>query len=359
VYSCICGRPVFFRNSICLGCHKPLGYEPSLGSIFALEEGAEPGIWHLLGAGGGERRSYRQCGNIASPSGCNWLTEPDDPTGLCLSCRLDRTIPNLENRSHGESWRRIEVAKRQLVSSLLLLGLPVVPKAQDSAAGLAFDFLSDDGSGVMTGHEDGIITLNIAEADDVTREGIREQLHEPYRTVLGHLRHEVGHYYWDRLVRDSHWLEGFRELFGDERADYAEALQTHYRQGPPPDWQERFVSAYASSHPWEDWAETWAHYLHIGDTLSTAASFGLNVDTVDMTIEPFGDEDLCCPDAAYLNFANSWIRFTAVLNELSRSMGLQDFYPFVLSKSSIRKLHFVHRVVFAPRAIPELPTDRT
>jgi hypothetical protein len=253
-------------------------------------------------------------------------------------------IPNLDNPANGESWRKIEAAKRRLVSSLLGLGLPVVSKAEDPANGLAFDFLSEEGGKVMTGHEDGIITLNIAEADDATREGIRQKLHEPYRTILGHLRHEVGHYYWDRLIDGTGWIERFRELFGDERADYAEALQTHYNQGPPPDWQERFVSSYASSHPWEDWAETWAHYLHIGDALNTADSFALDIDSVEMPIDSFESESLSEPDDPFTRLVNSWVRLTAVLNELSRSMGFRDFYPFVLSNSSIRKLHFVHQV---------------
>jgi hypothetical protein len=230
-------------------------------------------------------------------------------------------------------------------------------KEEDPAAGLGFDFLSEDGGKVLTGHENGIITLNIAEADDPTREGIREQLHEPYRTVLGHLRHEIGHYYWDRLVLGSKWLDGFRELFGDERADYNQALPLHYQQGPAADWEMHFVSAYASSHPWEDWAETWAHYLHIGDTMSTAVSFGLQIGSVDMTIENFENADLYEADDHFLEFINSWIPLTAALNELSRSMGLNDFYPFVLSKSSIRKLHFVHRVVRG--ALDQPPETKT
>jgi hypothetical protein len=263
---------------------------------------------------------------------------------------LNRTIPDLSDPSNGENWRRIELAKRQLISSLLMLGLPVKPK-MEGVEGLAFDFLRtpDQGPRVLTGHSDGIITLNIEEADDPTRESIREQMHEPYRTLLGHLRHEVGHYYWDRLVRESKWIDPFRELFGDDRQDYTQALHRHYQQGPPPDWPERYVSAYASSHPWEDWAETWAHYLHMVDTLDTAESFSLDIESVEMPFEGFKAEALVQPDDQFLHFINSWSRFTAVLNELSRSMGLPDFYPFVLSKSSVGKLHFIHNVVTEPR----------
>ncbi len=357
VYKCQCGRPVFFRNSVCLACKTPLGYEPALGRICPLAPGSEPDTWTVIGAPGApekeESRLYWHCANLISPSACNWLTRADsktNPQQLCISCRLNRTIPDLSDPSNGENWRRIELAKRQLISSLLTLGLPVKPK-MEGVEGLAFDFLRtpDQGPRVLTGHSEGIITLNIEEADDPTRESIREQMHEPYRTLLGHLRHEVGHYYWDRLVRDAKWIDRFRELFGDDRQDYAQALQRHYQQGPPSDWPERYVSAYASSHPWEDWAETWAHYLHMVDTLDTAASFSLDIESVEMPFEGFKSEALVQPDDRFLHFINSWSRFTAVLNELSRSMGLPDFYPFVLSKSSVGKLHFIHTIVTQPR----------
>jgi len=250
---------------------------------------------------------------------------------------------------NGEYWQRIEVAKRRLVSSLIGLGLPVVSRVtEDPERGLAFDFLRPaEDAPVFTGHSEGIITLNIEEAADSTRERIREQMHEPYRTLLGHLRHETGHYYWSRLIEESPvWLAQFREVFGNEQQDYAAALENHYRQGPPADWANQFVSAYASVHPWEDWAETWAHYLHLTDTLDTALSFHLEIDSVELPFEGFDKEALAQQDAAaFLEILNSWARFTAVLNELSRSMGLPDFYPFVLSRSAVAKLHFVYRVL--------------
>ena len=92
--------------------------------------------------------------------------------------------------------------------------------------------------------------------------------------MLGHLRHEIGHYYQPLLVTD--W-ERCRELFGDDREDYGAAMERHYASGPPADWPERFVSAYATMHPWEDWAETFAHYLHIRDVLQTAVAYGVTV----------------------------------------------------------------------------------
>jgi hypothetical protein len=201
----------------------------------------------------------------------------------------------------------------------------------------------------MTGHADGLITLDVEEADDSWRERIRLDMREPYRTLLGHFRHEVGHYYWDLLVRDTPWLEPFRALFGDERADYAAALKDNYEHGPPPDWANRYISSYASSHPWEDWAETWAHYLHVTDSLGTALGFGLSAEDLDTEIEPFGADALYDPGDAgaerFLSLLNAWIEMTTVLNELARSMGQPDFYPFVMSRPVVAKLQFVHLVI--------------
>jgi hypothetical protein len=201
----------------------------------------------------------------------------------------------------------------------------------------------------MTGHDNGLITLNIEEARSSTREKIREQMGEPYRTILGHLRHEVGHYYWDRLIQGSTWIDDFRRLFGDEREDYSEALKRNYEHGPPPDWPTRFISSYASCHPWEDWAETWAHMLHISDTLTTAISFGLDPRGLDLEIKPFTSEVLFRPKGTdaerFLKFMNGWTSLTAVMNEMSRSMGERDFYPFALPGPTVTKLSFMYTVV--------------
>ena len=357
-YRCRCGRPVFFRNSLCLGCQTPLGYEPFVGQVLPLQEGPLPDTWQLTGdapeAGAGQL--YRRCGNFTSPAGCNWLVQADEQgravQPLCVSCRLNRTIPDLTLTENHALWARVEIAKRRVVSSLVALGLPVKSRvSEDPEHGLAFDFLRPVAGGppVMTGHAAGIITLNVDEADDAHREQARANMHEPYRTLLGHLRHEVGHYYWDRLVAGTAWHEPFRQKFGDERQDYAAALQQHYENGAPADWQVRHVSAYASAHPWEDWAETWAHYLHMVDTLDTALSFGLDSDNVEIEYEPFALEALWRPHDAgapsFLSFVNAWMELTGVLNELSRSMGQPDFYPFVLSAEAVSKLHFVHMVV--------------
>lgn len=246
-------------------------------------------------------------------------------------------------------WGRIEAAKRRVISTLVALGLPLASRvSEDPDRGLAFDFLRSPANGprVLTGHENGLITLNIEEADDVKREQMRTSMHEPYRTLVGHFRHEIGHYYWDRLVAGSPWLDGFRRLFGDERTDYDEALRSSYEKGPQPGWWANHISAYASVHPWEDWAETWAHYMHMVDTLGTATGFGLHPETMTLPFDCFGVDVLYAPDSEdagrFLSFVNSWLKLAAVMNELCRSMGQPDFYPFALPRAAVTKLHFVH-----------------
>ncbi|CAN7691674.1 putative zinc-binding metallopeptidase [Variovorax sp. LjRoot84] len=374
-YQCQCGRPVFLRNSQCLACHTPLGFViESLGVVPlapATFEGAEPDTFTVFGDAGG--KTYRRCANLMTPAACNWMVpaprEGDDPAfhtdglvpGLCLSCSVTRTIPDLSIESNGELWRKLELSKRRLISQLLALGLPVVTRLTDPVHGLAFDFLSNmpGGPHVMTGHEMGLITLNAEEAEDAVRERIRAEMREPYRTLVGHFRHEIGHYYWDLLVFPTPWLDSFRELFGDERADYATALRNHYDNGPPPDWANRYATSYASAHPWEDWAETWAHYLHMADTADTAKSFGVDAQNVEVTSDLFELSDLWQPEhpgaANFLDFLNGWVRLTNVLNELSRSMGQPDYYPFVLPHVAVGKLQFIHEVIAEERERGQQP----
>jgi hypothetical protein len=354
-FACRCGRPVYFRNSLCLGCKAPLGFEPESLQVRAIKPVAGANTWRVDGGedkADGDATEWRRCENFESPAGCNWLVRADDEETLCRSCRLNRTIPNLDDPNNREWWRRIENAKRRLVSQLLSLKLPVVSKeSEDAERGLMFDFLRSPGEGprVLTGHDNGLITLNIEEADDSVRERTRNEMREPYRTLLGHLRHEVGHYYWDRLVAGTPQLEKFRALFGDEREDYAAALKRNYEQGPPADWANQHITSYASVHPWEDWAETWAHYLHVVDSLDTALRFGLQGEDVELEVEPFVVEDLYDPEAddaeRVILLINSWVRLTNVLNELARSMGQQDFYPFVMSRPVLRKMHFIQMIV--------------
>lgn len=356
-FRCRCGRPVFFRNSECLACHTPLGYDTARLVLRPLQPDRAPDWWRPVGSTLRAPR-FRRCVNLNSAAACNWLVAEGDPhAGLlpqCRSCRLTRRKPDLSDPANAAGWGSIEVAKRRLVSQLLGLRLPVQARVgEDPRRGLAFDLLraAPGGPAVITGHADGVITLDIEEADDAIREQRRTALREPYRTLLGHLRHESGHYYWQRLVEGSAWPAAYRELFGDERQDYAAALRRHHELGPPADWAQRHVSAYASSHPWEDWAETWAHYLHMVDTVDTARSFKLDVAGVDLQYEPFDAGLPQGPEAAaFLLLLQSWMELTGVLNELSRSMGAADFYPFVLSAPAVRKLYLVHRVVGAGAA---------
>ncbi len=348
-FACSCGRPVYFNNSQCLGCEAQLGYVPELLQVRALLPTSQPNAWKL---DADATQTWKRCENYHSPAGCNWLVSTTEKEPLCRSCRLNRTIPDLDDADNRLWWRKIENAKRRLVAQLLSLGLPVVSKeSEDPEHGVMFDFLRSPQKGprVLTGHDDGLITLNVEEADDSIREKTRHQMHEPYRTLLGHLRHEIGHYYWDRLVAKTPWLEKFRDLFGDERQDYGESLKRNYEQGPPANWADEHISSYASVHPWEDWAETWAHYLHVVDSLDTALRFGLNGEDVEQAIEPFTVQDLydpTVPDAErVILLTNSWVQLTTVLNELSRSMGQHDFYPFVMSRAVLRKMHFIQMVV--------------
>jgi hypothetical protein len=349
-YRCQCGRAIFFRNSLCLGCNSALGYEPEVGEVRAVQPGPAPDTWKFFGQEE-DVPLWRRCRNFNSPAGCNWLVSANEPV-LCRSCRLNRTIPNLDDADNCRWWGLIEIAKRRLVAQLLGLGLPIQSKvSEDSERGVMFDIVRspENGPRILTGHANGLITLNVEEADDSQREKTRLELHEPYRTLLGHFRHEIGHYYWDRLVAGTPWLDKFRELFGDERQDYAAALKRNYDQGPSPDWADRHISAYASVHPWEDWAECWAHYLHVVDSLDTALGFGLSGENVEATAEPFSVNDLYDPEAPdakrVILLVNSWVQLTMVLNELARSMGQQDFYPFVMSRNVLRKLHFIQMIV--------------
>ena len=378
-YQCQCGRPVYLRNSQCLACGTHLGYVTERLGVMPLEsahaDGADPYLYVVHGDHGG--RQWRRCANFNTASRCNWMVpQPrtgDDTEctghglldGFCLSCSATRTIPDQSIEGNGALWNKLELAKRRLMSQLLVLGLPIVTRHADPVGGLAFDFLNDvpGGPPVVTGHEAGVITLNAAEAEDVVREQIRAEMREPYRTLVGHFRHEIGHYYWDRLVYPTQWLFDFRELFGDERANYMDALRVHYEQGPRPDWADRCVTSYASAHPWEDWAETWAHYLHMADAADTAMSFGVDARNVELSADLFDFADLWQPDhpgaAKFLDFLNGWVRLTNVLNELSRSMGQSDYYPFTLPRAAVGKLQFIHQVVTEQRlhaqAVGEMP----
>ena len=333
--------------------------EPSPAPLQSAESGA-PELWRSLHPEA-HGRLYRMCDNYAVANVCNWMVPADSPHRLCVSCELTTVIPNLAPPENRMFWYRLEAAKRRLLYTLAALKLPIGPIQAGSDGGVAFEFLEDspEGKRVLTGHDNGLITLNIAEADDARREKARAQMHEPYRTLLGHFRHEIGHYYFDQLVADTQWISPFRDLFGDEREDYGEALERHYREGPPPDWMQTFISAYATTHPWEDWAETWAHYLHMVDTLDTAMSCGLAL-VPDDPREPTLTDSTPVEDAGFDSLLKRWFPLTYVLNSLNRSLGMPDGYPFTLAPKVVDKLRFVHRVVSAsvlPKSNPPGPAN--
>ncbi len=319
---------MFFENHRCLACGTSLGFDPSTFSMLAAADQAP-------GSAAGTDPAVARCA-ASTTAACNWVVPADEAGRFCRSCALTRTRPPDDDEEARARFVESEAAKRRLVAQLIDLGLPVVG-FEDHPEGLAFDLLSSRFDQVMIGHADGVITLDVAEADDAHRERVRHELGEAYRTVLGHLRHEVGHYYWMVLVRDAGRLEDFRDLFGDERADYGDALSEHYEGSAPEGWEDDHVSAYATMHPWEDWAETFAHYLHMCDTLQTADHSGVRVEA--------GADTAAGRDSSFPEMVRRWVALTTALNALNRSMGASDLYPFVLAPRVIDKLAFVDSLV--------------
>lgn len=319
----VCQAPLFFENSVCISCGTALGYSRTEQAIVPLDaEGryvdADGLVWWV-------------CRNL-NESGCTWLAPVQG--GFCPACALTRNRPAIAT----PEFRAAEVAKRHLVYELDRLGLPVRSRLEDPDEGLAFDLLQSDGdpstNDVVIGHRDGVITIDLAESDDAYREKVRANLEEPYRTMLGHFRHEVGHYYEWQLVRGAERMAECTRLFGDETADYAEAITRHYAEGPPADWSAQYISTYATMHPFEDFAETWAHYLHIRETLETAIAYGFT-DYADLSDER-GFRELV---------VETWIPLSTALNVLNRSMGHDDLYPFVIPAPVLDKLAFVAALV--------------
>jgi hypothetical protein len=343
-----CHEIVYFENSQCTHCGHALAYVAESSELTALvpAEGAPVGTFVAL-APALKKGRVRLCGNQLDHGACNWAMPESDTHRFCRSCRLNEIIPNLSDPKDNAAWLKIEDAKRRLVYQLLVLGLPVEPR-NEQPRGLAFAFKKDlpGEEKVMIGQESGLITLNTAEADSPFREKTRESLGESYRTLLGHFRHEIGHYYCERIVLGSPFEPAFRELFGDERASYDDAVAKHYREGAPADWPKSYISSYATMHPHEDWAESWAHYLHMVDTLETARSFGMalrsNVAKGEQKVE------VATKSVDFDNFdelSRAWVPLTIALNSLNRSMGLRDLYPFVLPELALKKIRFVHEVV--------------
>jgi hypothetical protein len=354
VFSCdSCDQLVFFENTDCLRCLHPLGYVHDRRDLVALQPLGDGRYAEL----GDASSVWRRCRTAASTA-CNWLVR--DERGLCESCRLTRTRPSDRDRQGMAELARAEKAKRRLLFELAELGLPVVGRDPATGRGLAFDLLSSVATKVVTGHDDGVITLDLAEADDAHREQLRRQLDEPYRTVLGHFRHEIGHYYWPILVQRPDTLADCRALFGDDRADYGQAVKRHYSRPPVTGWEHRYISRYATMHPYEDWAETFAHYLHIVDVMQVADSFGIGrtspAGRERVALDPRLDPTRPDLNTSFAEVVEDWLELTYALNEINRSMGYEDLYPFVLAGPVIEKLAFVdglvHETISTGRAGP-------
>jgi len=335
LFQCACGQTVFFENDCCTNCHRRLAFDPLNRVILSLDSyDQQTGLGFLA-----EGNQINLCRNDWEYGVCNWIvTRPGD--SYCLSCNLNHMIPNLLSSDRREWWADMEQAKRKLLYTLLGLQLPVVSKTEDPVGGLAFEFIEDKSSNpdvedeiVLTGHKNGLITVNIAEADNVKREQVRQSLGESYRTLLGHFRHESGHYYFWKLINTPESFATFTELFGDSSQDYQQAMDDYYSRRDYLQRDPQFISHYAQAHPFEDWAECWAHYLHMIDTLETAEAFNISNgrgSDSGLTIEGMLDR---------------WKKLTVLLNALNRSMGMADAYPFVLSDLTLRKIHFVHSLV--------------
>lgn len=341
-----CGNTIHFSNDICLACNSRIGYIRKLFDMSALLPN-DHGGWNALAD---PERRYFFCENAAEGA-CNWLVPADSGETFCLACRFNLTIPDLSIPENHDRWRRIEQAKKHLFYSLTRWDLPIPRRIDDPEHGLAFEFLADvrDTNGnvtetVLTGHSNGLVQINIAEADDAERERRRALMGEPYRTLIGHFRHEVGHFYWDLLVKDRDGISAFSDVFGDPSKDYDAALQTHYANGAPPDWQQKYISAYASSHPWEDFAETWAHCFHMVDGLETARAHG--IFPADLPAGAIHPTEVDPYEATSIDqIIAAWIPLTVAINSINRSLGQPDLYPFVLTDAIVRKIDYVFRLI--------------
>lgn len=341
-----CGALVFFENVSCLQCGHSLGYLPDVMDLTALEP-AQDDLWTSLSTAA-PGRLYRPCANGRAFGVCNWYVPAEDGNPQCLACRLNAEVPEIYSAQDRLLWQKLESAKRRLIYTLRRLELSIDGGPSNSWPRLQFRFLAETPwtMPVLTGHDSGVITISLAEADDVEREKRRAQFCESQRTLLGHFRHESGHYYWGALIANSKWLDEFRALFGDERCNYREALNYYYANGPGENWPSVCVSAYASAHPWEDWAETWAHFLQMVDSLETAADFGLSVRPRHPTAKSISaDPRQALAAGNFDTMIERWLPLTYALNSLNRSIGVPDAYPYVLSSRALEKLRFIHEVV--------------
>ena len=330
-----CRHFVYLDTLTCPNCEAELGYHLVTRQFYGVRHG------HVVI----DDMTWYTCSN--REWSCNWLVREDAPAGRCFACRLTRRRPAANDTVALEKLAKTEEAKRRLLLQLGDLGMPIVPW-DVKEGGLGFDLISSlsDGKPVMIGHANGIITIDLAESLDDRREALRVRLGEPYRTILGHLRHEVGHYFQNVLLADDELWARCRALFGDERASYKDALARHYKLGAPSNWHDGFISEYATMHPWEDFAETFAHYLHITGTLQTAAVIGIHLDA---SVTNLRDTDVI-PLVSYRDepiqrLLSDWEWMSQGFNRINRAMGFGDLYPFTIVGPVRHKLAFIHDIV--------------
>lgn len=331
-----CGNVVSFSAQTCPHCSSLLGYVPRQRTIRLLEPANDPVSYEI----DGEEQLAWRCLNSAW--GCNWMVPTRSGNVWCRSCQLTRGRPDEAQPDAVEAWAIAEFAKRRLVHQLDEIRLPIELRSDSVPDGLAFDLVHIPGEGGITGHFDGVVTLDLAETDDGHREDLRRQLGETFRTVIGHLRHEIGHHYWARLVAGSDEMAEFRTVFGDERVDYAEAVERHYASVTGRWDQTRFVTSYAASHPLEDWAETFAHYLHIVDVVDTAVAHDL--------IPPESSAVLIADAVGTLELGGileAWRPINSAVNAIAEALGVPAVYPFDPVGAVVDKLAFVHRQIAA------------
>jgi hypothetical protein len=362
-FSCTCGNELFFDNSICMCCKHEVGWCPRCVAITDVTTGND-------GAFICPRCDAKmvKCSNYASFNVCNRFVLRKEGEGsqgqtsagiFCDCCRFNRIIPDLKIPGNKEKWYRLEAAKRRTLYDLNLVGLPYGNERDEIVPPLVFEFKGDpipdkryrgmgDGQKVFTGHDCGVITINIQEADDIEREKLRVNMHEAQRSLLGHFRHEFGHYVWDVMIKGKS-EPACIALFGDHNdPGYDVALKAYYKDGPKPNWLLNYVSAYATMHPWEDFAETFAVYLDMSSTLDTAMYRNL--------IPPVDPKDL---DA----MVDAYKRLGIALNEMNRTIGLLDFLPEVFAKPIREKLRYIHgltrngKVEPAKQATPEVAPE--
>jgi hypothetical protein len=371
-FRCSCDNKqlLFFESSSCVSCQRVVGLDDAFDKVEPYDFDEEGGCYFKA------RRPaarYQKCDNNANYNVCNGMVNLDDLVPedgndevLCFACRFNETVPDLSIVEHIPLWQKMEAAKRRALYTLKALSLPLRNLRQDPENGLSFDFTTDRdvndhfvskldySESVFTGHDCGHITINLAEADDVARSQTKHAMNERYRTLLGHFRHELGHYYFDQLIVGSEKKHALsKEYFGDDELDYQESLKKYYENKPADNWRDEFISEYATMHPYEDWAETWAHYMHIMDTLETAKNFSITGSITGDAADAEETDELNLPQDSKFFYSqtsitsvlDAWMEFSVILNSLNRSMGMNDAYPFVLSQPVREKISFIHHAI--------------